>query len=890
MSPKISYQEHLLHQITNRIRRSLELSEILNTATQEIQLFLKIDRVKVYRFEADGSGEVVAETIHENRLPSLLNLRFPASDIPDYAREMFIKVRQRVIIDIDAHRRTVNNLDAIDTGEALPHVDTRYATVDPCHTQYLLTMGVRSSLVLPILCQRHLWGLLAIHHARRRIFSERELQVVQLIADQLSIAIAQSELLSRARQQAQYEAIINHISSLLHSPLKSEEIRQHVLEESVKALNGSGGRLYVTSEPTGELSQVYTWGEQPNEPYLEDMPIWQELVGLKTTSPLNIDPAELLAGWEDYEQSLFNPSRKTEAATSTVLLYTLEEIEQQPQLHTIAAAFSATPIRSLAIIPLQFNQQIVGCLSIFRNGHDTEICWAGRWQTDDRNRLPRNSFEAWREVKENQAPQWHENEAKLAEAIGFHLYMAVTQKRIEAIIRYQASHDALTRLPNRLLFDQQLALALAIAKQHDEMLGVAFVDLDRFKVINDTLGHAIGDQLLCEVAERLTVSLRPCDAIARWGGDEFTLLLPHLSSAEDITKISQRILEQLSTPFHLSEQEFYVTASLGIALAPYDGEDAETLLKHADTAMYRAKQAGKNTFHLYCEEGDSQALERFALESDLRKALDRNELSLFYQPQIDLKTGSILGVEALLRWFHPRSGFISPAEFIPLAEETGLISAIGAWVIRVACLQHQQWIDQGLAPLRVAVNLSAQQFQKPDLVKTVLHILEETGIQPSYLELEITESAAMRDVDFTISMLSQFQQMGVQITMDDFGTGYSSLSVIKHFPLDTLKIDKSFVQDAIHNPRDAAIASTVVALGKGLNLEVLAEGVETEEQLHFLQSIGCDSAQGYFFSRPVPPETVVNFLNQQCCKSTSSTGYMLSNWPHSVLQGREITP
>jgi diguanylate cyclase (GGDEF)-like protein len=526
----------------------------------------------------------------------------------------------------------------------------------------------------------------------------------------------------------------------------------------------------------------------------------------------------------------------------------------------VANFFQGTSIRSILIIPLQYRHQCLGYLSIFRNGYDTEILWAGRCDSDERNFMPRQSFEAWREIKKEQIPQWSQDEIKLAQSIGIHLYMAVMQKRVESLLRHQAYHDRLTSLPNRLLFDEQLSLALANAYRQGEMLAVAFLDLDRFKIINDTLGHDVGDQILQQATQRMQKCLRQSDTIARWGGDEFTLLLPHIHQREDISSIARQILEILSAPFFIADRELYVTASLGIALAPYDGEDASELLKNADISMYHAKQQGRNNYQFYSPEMNTKGREQLELAGDLRKALSKNEFRLYYQPQVDLSTGEIVSMEALIRWQHPQLGIIPPNQFIPLAEETGLICPIGEWVIRTACIQHRAWRKAGFPPLRIAVNLSARQFQQQGLVKTIIKILNSTQVEPAYLELEITESIAMQDINLTIKVLQELRQMGIRIAMDDFGTGYSSLSTLKYFPLHTLKIDRSFIKDSIVNPSDAAIAKAVVALGKGLNLRILAEGVETKEQLAFLRSIGCDAAQGYFFSKPLPSEAAIQLL------------------------------
>jgi len=881
-----SPHEHLLHNIASRIRQSLELPEILRTATQEIQHFLKVDRVKIYRFEADGSGEVVAEARRGDRLPSLLHLHFPASDIPPQARQLFVQAQQRVITDVVAERKLTHSFDPQHPEGRAQERDIRYSPADPCHLEYLKAMGVKASVILPILHQQQLWGLLAIHHSQPRHVTEPELQIVQLLVDQISIAIAQAELLAQARYQAFQENTLNKVSRLLHCPLPPDQARQAVLEATVKALEGSGGRLYLVPELPASRGQLYLWGEQPNLPYLEEDPQWQSLTDCPMNRFARMSPSESLNSWQSNKVALVQEAELATFSNQKSWTISLMELEENSQYSTLAMGFSSSKIRSLLMVPLEFQGQVVGCLTIFRNGYDQEIRWAGRRCSDQRNQLPCASFDAWLEIRRDQAPEWSLEDRRLAQAIGIHLYMAIMQRRVETLMRYQASHDTLTELPNRVMFGERLALALVDAQYRDEMLGVAFLDLDRFKTINDTLGHATGDKLLKLVAQRLRRGVRECDAIARWGGDEFTLMLPHLTSAEDISKLAQRILDNLADPFLVDGQEFYVTASLGIALAPYDGQDVETLLRHADMAMYQAKHQGKNNFQLYHEKVHHSTLEHLTLESDLHKALNRDEFLLFYQPQVRLQTCAVIGLEALLRWKHPRLGFVSPAQFIPLAEETGLINPIGDWVLREACRQQQVWRSLGLPPIRIAVNLSAKQFQQTSLVNKILATLDETGMEPEYLEIEITESAAMRDVAFTISTLRLLQDVGIQIALDDFGTGYSSLNAIKHFPLNTLKIDQSFVREACHDPSDAAIARTIAALAQGLHLKTVAEGVETRQQLAFLRSIGCDGAQGYLFGKPIAGDRIPDVLGLHPALCTTLQGVLEVSRPGGELLDR----
>ncbi|HYM62314.1 MAG TPA: EAL domain-containing protein [Thermoanaerobaculia bacterium] len=430
-------------------------------------------------------------------------------------------------------------------------------------------------------------------------------------------------------------------------------------------------------------------------------------------------------------------------------------------------------------------------------------------------------------------------------------------------IEHLAYHDALTGLPNRPLFMDRLIVALTQANRYHQKMAVLFLDLDRFKEINDSLGHSTGDALLKSVAERIRRCVREGDTVARFGGDEFTLLIPKIDNVEDAAKIAQKVLENLKIPYQINDRELFATTSIGISIAPNDGSDAETLVRNADTAMYRAKEQGRDNYQLYAPAMNARALERLALENMLRRALSHQELVVHYQPLIELPSRAIVGVEALLRWRHPQLGLLSPAHFISVAELSGLIVPIGGWVMRTAAKQARIWQKRIDPAFSVAVNLSARQFQQPDLVEQISRVLDEVGVRPSTFELEITESNAMQNAENTIFTLRELKALGVRISMDDFGTGYSSLNYLKRFPIDTLKLDQSFVNDIHADPSDAAIASAVIAMAHSLNLIVVAEGVETEEQLDFLSRQRCDRIQGFLFSAPMSADELEPYLLEQ---------------------------
>jgi diguanylate cyclase (GGDEF)-like protein/PAS domain S-box-containing protein len=497
--------------------------------------------------------------------------------------------------------------------------------------------------------------------------------------------------------------------------------------------------------------------------------------------------------------------------------------------------------------------------------HDADFFYS-MWQALVQNRQWQG--EIWNRRKNGEVyPQWMaltaimDQEGQPSQYVG--LFNDITeQKRNEERIRHQAYHDTLTGLPNRLLFNDRLQLALVQTRHASEQLAVMFIDLDRFKNINDSLGYSVGDQLLQSMAQRLKDCTRDEDTVARMGGDEFTVMLPRIKQLSDVNQVAHKVLNGLSQPLQVEGHELVVTASIGISLYPNDGKQAETLIKNADSAMYSAKEQGKNKYQLYNTDMNTNAMEHLTLETQLRHALEHEEFCLHYQPQVNIASGQLIGFEALVRWQHPELGLVVPGKFIPLLEETGLIVPVGEWILNQACRQNHAWREAGLIPVRVAVNFSSHQFRTNTLSQMVKQALKNNDLPADSLEVEITEGVLMDDVQQCSKTLQQLRNMGVSIAIDDFGTGYSSLSYLKQLPVDTLKIDQSFVRDITCNPQDMEIVTSIITMAHGLDLRVIAEGVETTEQLQLLSDLGCDQIQGYFTGWPLTTKQTTELLQK----------------------------
>lgn len=512
------------------------------------------------------------------------------------------------------------------------------------------------------------------------------------------------------------------------------------------------------------------------------------------------------------------------------------------------------------------SEEIIGCTpAMFESERHSKAFFRQLW--DILNKTGQWRGEIWNRRKSGEVfPAWVNISAvpNIADDRFGHYVAVFTEitelKLSEERLNYLAHHDPLTGLPNRLLFQDRLEQGVLQAQRRKSMIAVMFLDLDRFKLINDTLGHPIGDELLVAVAERLRRCARETDTIARLGGDEFAVILSSLTREKDVEHVAQKIIQALSSVFCVGGHEVFVTTSIGITFYPGLNNDRSKLLEQADVAMYHAKKHGRNNYQYYTADMNAAAYERLMLETNLRRALEREEFRLYYQPQIDVQSGSVTGVEALIRWQSPELGLVSPGEFIPLLEETGLIVPVGEWVIATACRQMKEWLDAGYPAMTMAVNLSARQFHQADLVERIAQILQELSLPPELLELELTESMVMESVDSAVEILHKLKRMGVKVAIDDFGTGVSSLGYLKHFPIDTLKISHDFVLNLPRDSVDASIASAVINLARNMQLSSVAEGVENSEQMDFLSAQDCERLQGYLFSRPVPAENIAELL------------------------------
>jgi len=776
----------------------------------------------VYRFDADWNGQVIAEAKAED-LGTFLGLHLPASDIPPQARDLYTRSRVRLIPDAGYQPAALLGGD----GPAGAFDMTRCVlrSVSPVHLEYMRNMGVAASLTVSLMREGRLWGLIACHHRSPRFLPYTTRQDCELLGWLASAQIEAREVSNVIRYRGERTMLQARF-------LEAIAVAEHFTD----ALTGHPPNLLDYVEATGAAvlfeERCATVGETPDRETLEGLRRWLNSEGDTTVFhshnlPLVYGPAGL---WKD---------------------------------------------RVSGLLAVEFARERGGYVFWFRPEVPRTVTWGGdptkpvSVEGGSARIGPRKSFESWQQVLEGQSLPWAEREVDAAAVLRnalVSLAAAAVQRQLSvAQLQHEATHDALTGLPNRTLLQGRLDQAIAGAQP----LALLLMDLDRFKEINDTFGHHYGDAVLQLLHPRLQGVLRKSDTMARLGGDEFGILLPGADEAGAVLA-AKKILECLVRPIEVEGHRLDVSGSIGIALFPGHARDPVTLVQRADVAMYAAKRA-RLGHAVYSADQSHYSPRRLTLITDLRHGIEGGQLLLHYQPKVDLATMRPAGAEALVRWLHPREGLIPPLEFIPLAEHTGLIRPLGLWVLNAALRQCRTWRRSGMN-LNVAVNLGAESFQDPDLVATITRLLESSDSLPSWLTLEITESALMAEPARAMRVLGQIHEVGIKMSIDDFGTGYSSLAYLKDLPVDEVKVDRTFVKGMATDGKDAHIVRSVIALGHGLGLRVVAEGIEDRGTAELLASMGCDSAQGYYFSRPLPPESFTGWMSAWAETSTAPRG------------------
>lgn len=801
-------EERLIRTITEHIHQSLDVETILQTTVTDVRQFLQTDRVLIYRFNPDYSGQMVVESV-----------------LPPWSVTLGGKVDDTCFM---------NNPELVERYRQgrISYLNTIYAPgVTSCHQALLERFQVQANLVVPISCNGELWGLLCVHHCRApRQWQTQEITLVKQIADQMAIALYQGQLLAQTTLMAQQEKLLNNIVSAISDSLELSDLMQRAANEMLQTFSASRSLVILCQASDDQL--------------------------MHTTSAA-IEGIESLHGQRLPIKG--NPHAQQVLAQEEPVA--IDDVTLSPLLAPQLALAQQFQIGAMLAVSIRYQGMVKGILSVHQ-------CPGPR--------------------------HWTPTEIRLIKRVADHLAIAIQQaelyqqaqtelrqrKRLEAQLRYDASHDRLTNLPNRSLFLDRLSYALDQYHQHyphipvidqvdpvPEQFAVLFLDLDRFKVINDSLGHAIGDRLLQVVAQRLANCLQVNETAARLGGDEFVVLIAPLPHINEAIQLVRRIHRALEVPILLDNYEIFVKASVGVALSSPVYTDPNQILRDADIAMYQAKGSNRE-YAIFDAPMHASAMRQMQLENDLRRALERHEFELHYQPIVDLATERLQGFEALVRWQHPERGTISPADFIPVAENTGLITCLDLWTLNEACRQLRQWQLRFPAwnHLTVNVNLSGRQFVRSDLIQQIDRALAASHLSGQSLKVEITESVLIHNAQLAIDLLNQLRQRQIRICMDDFGTGYSSLSYLHRFPIDVLKIDQSFVSN-LHSSTeqngDYEIVKAIISLATSLNLTVVAEGIETAEQADYLRQQQCWGGQGYYFSHPLAVDAVPGFIAQQ---------------------------
>ncbi|PSR19608.1 hypothetical protein C8255_01070 [filamentous cyanobacterium CCP3] len=842
-------EERLIRTITQHIHQSLEVNQILQTTVTEVRQFLQTDRVLIYRFNPDLSGTMVVEAVLPPWQPTL-----------------------GLTVEDTCFRTTPALVNHYRQGRTHHIDDVGQADINPCYRDLLARFQVQAALVVPINCGSELWGLLCVHHCRApHLWQPKESALLAQLADQVAIALQQSQLLAQTAALARQEKLLNNIIGAISDSLELNTLLQRAATEMLSTFKTSRSLVVLCQATDSHLMHTTT----------ASIPGFDSLQG--QVIPIEGNP---------HAQWVLNQEAPV----------VVNDVTQEPTLIPNLELALELKIGAILAVSIRYRGVVKGILSV-------QQCPGPR--------------------------QWSPDEIKLIKRLADHLAIAIHQaelyaqaqgelverKRLEAQLRYDASHDRLTGLPNRTLFLEQMAHAIDQLHHHcqapaalacptpdapsvsccdsktdtrseldsehcaNRQFALLFLDLDRFKVINDSLGHAMGDRLLQIVAQRLQDGLSPADLAARLGGDEFVVLLSDLNDATVAISMAQRIHTMLETPVLLEGHEVFIRASIGIALSSNAYTDPNQVLRDADIAMYKAKSSNRE-YAIFDAPMHTLVVQQMQLENDLRRALEHGELRLFYQPIVTLATGVIQGFEALVRWLHPHRGLVPPLDFIPVAENTGLITNLDLWTLNEACRQISQWQQQFAVSKQftVSVNLSGKQFVRPDLIQQIDDALDRNGLEGRQLKIEITESVLIQNAQLAIELLKQLRQRHIQVCMDDFGTGYSSLSYLHRFPIDVLKIDKSFVttlQDPQPCQGDYEIVKAIINLATNLNLTVVAEGIETANQAHYLKAHQCQGGQGYYFSKPLSVEAATALIAQldRSPAAKTETAYRKSTGP-----------
>ena len=808
-----------VHKRIARIQCAPDFDALFRVAAAEIQSLSCFDRVMVYRFDEDWNGEVVAEVTGGDDTPvKYLGLHFPATDIPEQARRLYLTNPLRLIPD--SHYTPV---------VLVPERDQRGRSVDlsaailrsaaPVHLEYLHNMGVRATLTISIVTGGRLWGLIACHHAQARHIDYRTRATCRLLGDMLAWQLGLRLEVSSLEGQLHAKTLVAAIGAALGEDDDLAAGLCRVADDLLQLFRAAGFALSIGGT-------VRCVGAAPSQPVIAQI------------------AAELRRGVD-------------EGVASSHCMAT-----SVPRAAHAADCASGALFIALSEVGDEF-------LLIFRGEIRTTVHWGGDIRTSVREiegKLhPRASFAIWEETVRATSLRWSAQDTQTAirlRQIVVERAKAIERNRAQQRISFLAYNDVLTQLPNRASMQERLQRAVARSEETGAMFAVLFVDLDHFKLINDTFGHSTGDRVLAVSAARMQRCLRPRDLVARYGGDEFVIILSELSAIDDADIVAGKIVATLAEPIVIAGcPEIYTTASVGIAVYPKEGQDAEALLQRADLAMYSVKQCGRNGFVRFGPEAVRPTYERIYLERRIRAGLDKGEFVPYYQPIVSLESGRIIAMEALARWMHPSRGLVEPVEFISLAEETGAVLALDRLMLSAACEAAATWQDMfGHDAPRVSVNVSPRQFRDSRFLTTVADLLSATGLAPKRLQLEITESVLIRDEPDAVAALRSLAKLGIGIAIDDFGTGYSSLSYLTRLPVDSLKIDGSFLENLTSCPKNAAIVRAIIAMARSLGLVVVAEGVETVEPLSFLRAERCAAIQGFVVARPLAPADAAGFI------------------------------